>query len=237
MTLDICSNKDDEVILYMVGQSCVNALLSLANPQSYDTKVLNHVNTTMVMVQSMQILGNMLTCSDSIVVEHAMNQKILDVMYDVIEKLPGIRKNALWLVSNIAADNLQYSTKIIDHQIFESVKDEYMHGPIEHVRGEAIYVMYNMLRVADEECKKFLVKEHNFMEMMAEYMKVLPTCSPELVKIELMMAYCLLQHGKDSPGLYEGQDTPALRFQEAGGDSILQDAQDHTNQEIYHLAV
>ena len=135
----------------------------------------------------------------------------------------GIRKEACWMLSNIAAGTHDQITALLQHR-------DVMDGVLGHVRGdewdvrkEAAWVLSNVATGGTHEQVFALVKNHRCVE---ELCSLLDCADVKILQVALDALEALLKCDSKSSGLLQ---VPSL-VDEADGLDKLENLQEHENQ-------
>jgi importin subunit alpha-6/7 len=196
-------------------------------------ELLNHPSTT-VQTPALRSAGNIVT-GDDMQTQTIINCGVLTALYQLLSSpKEGIRKEACWTISNITAGN---TTQI------QAVIEANMIPPLIHILGsgdfktkkEACWALCNATSggLNRPEQIKYLVNEGCIKPLC----DILNSMDNKIILVALDGIENILRVGElDRTNSDEGLNMYAIIVEECGGLEIIQELQNHDNEEIFKKA-
>jgi len=175
---------------------------------------------------AIRVVGNLVSGTE-VITQLMLESSLLPCVRNLIQSPnSGIRKEACWTLSNIAAGTAYQIQEIINAEIFPIVLK--LFDDTYEICKEAIYTIFNATVNGNMEQIEYLVS----LQCLEKLCKMLFSPDPTLLIIILITMNHILQAGKE-----KGVLNFVLRVESVKGNEILEELQNHQNEEIYQKAL
>jgi len=217
--LSYLSDGENERVEAVVQTGVVGRLVQL----------LRHSSAS-VITPALRTIGNIVSGSDT------QTQSVLDagglqaVLPLLTHPKKGIRKESCWMLSNVAAGSRdQISSLLAERDLIDGVL-EHLSGDEWDVRKEAAWVISNIVTGGSHEQVVTLLRNHDVIQPLCSLLNV---SDSKILMVGLDALESLLKCGEKTNGLVN----VAVHVDEADGLELLENLQEHENEEIYNKAV
>jgi hypothetical protein len=196
-------------------------------------ELLNHPSTT-VQTPALRSAGNIVT-GDDMQTQTIINCGVLTALYHLLSSpKEGIRKEACWTISNITAGNTTQIQSVIEANMIPPLVHILSSGDFK-TKKEACWALCNATSggLNRPEQIKYLVNEGCIKPLC----DILNSMDNKIILVALDGIENILRVGElDRTNSDEGLNMYAIIVEECGGLEIIQELQNHDNEEIFKKA-
>ena len=217
--LSYLSDGDDDRIQAVMESGVTSSLVALL--QGDESRIIT---------PCLRALGNFVSGNDA-QTQNVIDCGILPVMKNLLTHAKkSVRKEANWLLSNIAAGTQSQINQILEYPAeIRAVVDSAQDAEWE-VRKEALWVLSNMCTGGTKDHVQMLVQH----DVIAALCSVLTLSDSKITMVAMEAIERILKVGESLGSVGESY----LRYlDEAGGFDKLEELQEHVNEEVYEKAL
>lgn len=184
-----------------------------------------------VVTRAVSIVGNVIYACNDHDIDKLLASGLLSCLRPLtVKPTSAIRTNLLWILSNIVAGTRKHKVAVLQDSLIQFVLSSAEVGDSK-VALEVSFCLYNALRGEGGTEIATLLAELGALECLKHLMSA--TSDPEILLNCFKSLDCLLLSGLKPVGI----NAVAVKWEELGGLSRLEDLQSHPSAEIYEEAV
>jgi len=183
-----------------------------------------------IQTPALRCIGNLVTGDDE-QTQQVVNTGVLTSLNSLLSsERKGVRKEACWAISNITAGTSVQIQAVLDAGIFPRLVALLSVGDFD-IQKEAAWTISNATSGATAKQIQFMVANH-LIEPLIELMN---SPDAQMIMVAMEATENILKMGESSSK--DGTNYYADLFDECGGCDMLEEVENHDNQEVYEKAL